>query len=287
MARHGHDPLWTLIAVVLGPLFVPIAMERVQRRPEVARFGSAGAPPQRSEGRTELRILVGLDGSIESERGRATVLRLFGRHCGLLVLAEVVHFEAAEEAPSAEVDAAERHLSELVSDVQIAGVVHTEVLAGAPGPTLRGFAEQQDMDLLVVGRRGKGVSPPGTRQRLGGHCSALVSPGARHRTGEQHRPIVPAPGNKHTSRCGRWPTEHLMAKVVAPPSHRCLVDYRCCRSSAEQAQGTSHRAPGLRPSGHRDSPWKAGMRNLGRGGRRCGRPGGCRCTRCASAPLLS
>ncbi len=159
MARHGHDPLWTLIAVVLGPLFVPIAMERVQRRPEVARFGSAGAPPQRSEGRTELRILVGLDGSIESERGLATVLRLFGRHCGLLVLAEVVHFEAAEEAPSAEVDAAEWHLSELVSDVQIAGVVHTEVLAGAPGPTLRGFAEQQDMDLLVVGRRGKGVSP--------------------------------------------------------------------------------------------------------------------------------
>ncbi len=159
MARHGHDPLWTLIAVVLGPLFVPIAMERVQRRPEVARFGSAGAPPQRSEGRTELRILVGLDGSIESERGLATVLRLFGRHCGRLVLAEVVHFEAAEAAPSAEVDAAERHLSELASDVQIAGVVHTEVLAGAPGPTLRGFAEQQDMDLLVVGRRGKGVSP--------------------------------------------------------------------------------------------------------------------------------
>ena len=109
-----------------------------------------------------MRILVGLDGSIESERGLATVLRLFGRHCGLLVLAEVVHFEAAEEAPSAEVDAAERHLSELVSDVQIAGVVHTEVLAGAPGPTLRGFAEQQDMDLLVVGRRGQGVSlsPP-------------------------------------------------------------------------------------------------------------------------------
>ncbi|MGB3233373.1 MAG: universal stress protein, partial [Mycobacterium sp.] len=37
MARHGHDPLWTLIAVVLGPLFVPIAMERVQRHPGVAR----------------------------------------------------------------------------------------------------------------------------------------------------------------------------------------------------------------------------------------------------------
>jgi hypothetical protein len=36
MARHGHDPLWTLIAVVLGPLFVPIALKRVQRHPDVA-----------------------------------------------------------------------------------------------------------------------------------------------------------------------------------------------------------------------------------------------------------
>ena len=158
MARHGHDPLWTLIAVVLGPLFVPIAMERVQHRPEVARFGSKGAPPQRSEGRTDLRVLVGLDGSVESERGLATALRLFGPHCGLLVLAEVVHFEAVEAASSADVDAAERHLSELASGVEIAGVIHTEVLAGAPGPTLRGFAERQDMDLLVVGRRGQGLS---------------------------------------------------------------------------------------------------------------------------------
>jgi len=169
MARHGHDPLWTLIAVVLGPLFVPIAMERVQRRPEVARFGSKGAPSQRTEGRTELRVLVGLDGSVESERGLATALRLFGRHCGTLVLAEVVHFEAAEATSSTDVDAAERHLSGLASGVEIAGAVHTEVLAGAPGPTLRGFAEQQDMDLLVVGRRGQGLST-----RLLGSVSADI-----------------------------------------------------------------------------------------------------------------
>ncbi len=169
MARHGHDPLWTLIAVVLGPLFVPIAVERVQRRPGVARFGSKGAPPQRANSTTGLRVLVGLDGSRESERGLATALRLFGTHAGLLVLAEVVHFEAAESASSADVDAAERRLTELASGVDIAGVVHTEVLAGAPGPTLRGFADQQDMDLLVVGRRGKGLST-----RLLGSVSADI-----------------------------------------------------------------------------------------------------------------
>lgn len=175
MARHGHDPLWTLIAVVLGPLFVPIAIERVQRSPGVARFGSQGAPPQRAEGDTELRVLVGTDGSKESERGLATALRLVGPRCGLLVLAEVVHFEAAEAAEPgalasrADVEAAEGRLSELAHAVEISGEVHTEVLAGAPGPTLRRFAEQQDIDLLVVGRRGRGLST-----RLLGSVSADV-----------------------------------------------------------------------------------------------------------------
>lgn len=169
MARHGHDPLWTLIAVVLGPLFVPIAMERVQRRPSVATFGRKGAPPLRSDAAPGLRVLVGYDGSAEAERGLATALRLFGPHCGLLVLAEVVHYETAENANRTDLEAASERLAGLVDGAEIVGVVHTEVLAGAPGPTLRGFAEQQDMDLLVVGRRGQGVST-----RLLGSVSADI-----------------------------------------------------------------------------------------------------------------
>ena len=169
MARHGHDPLWTLIAVVLGPLFVPIAMERVQRRPSVATYGQKGAPPRRSDAAPGLRVLVGYDGSAEAERGLATALRLFGPHCGLLVLAEVVHFETAENASRADLDASSERLADLVGGAEIAGVVHTEVLAGAPGPTLRAFAEQQDMDLVVVGRRGHGLST-----RLLGSVSADI-----------------------------------------------------------------------------------------------------------------
>lgn len=158
MARHGHDPLWTLIAVVLGPLFIPIAIERVQRRPRVASFGQKGAPPRRSGPGSGLRILVGIDGSAASERGLATTLNLFGVHCDLLVLAEVVHFEAAESGTRTDVEAAAEHLARLADGAQAGGVVHTEVLAGPPGPTLRGFAEQQDMDMLVVGQRGRGLS---------------------------------------------------------------------------------------------------------------------------------
>ena len=32
------------------------------------------------------------------------------------------------------------------------------MLAGPPGATLRQFAQQQDMDLVVVGRRGRGLN---------------------------------------------------------------------------------------------------------------------------------
>lgn len=158
MARRGFDPMWTLIALPLGPLFVPVAIERVQRRPGLAAFGQRGAPPGRTEGVDGPRVLVGLDGSAESERTLATFLRLFGSRCGLLVLAEVVHCEAAEGVMSGEIDAASHRLGALAAGVDTVGAVHTEVLAGAPGPALRAVAERHDVDLLVVGRRGRGLS---------------------------------------------------------------------------------------------------------------------------------
>ena len=33
MARRGYDPLWILVALPLGLLFVPIAVERMSGRP--------------------------------------------------------------------------------------------------------------------------------------------------------------------------------------------------------------------------------------------------------------
>jgi nucleotide-binding universal stress UspA family protein len=167
MARRGYDPLWILIGLPLGPLFLPIALERIRRRPRVVEFGATGEPPRRTGEITAPRVLVGLDGSEQSDRALETVLRLFGPHCGLLVLAEVVSYEATEGVTRTVVDDAAQRLSELAAGVNNAGVVHTEVLTGPPGPALRRFAEQQDMDVLVVGRRGHGRSP-----RLLGSVSA-------------------------------------------------------------------------------------------------------------------
>ena len=158
MARRGYDPLWVLIALPLGPLFVPIALERIRRRPGVAAFGSTGEPPDRISAVAGPRVLVGLDGSDQSSRALDRVIDLFGPRCGLLVLAEVIPFDATEADTRDRIDEAARRLAEVAAGVTVTGGVHTEVLTGPAGPALRRFAEDQDMDLLVVGRRGRGMS---------------------------------------------------------------------------------------------------------------------------------
>jgi nucleotide-binding universal stress UspA family protein len=64
--------------------------------------------------------------------------------------------------------------------------VRFEVRAGPPGEALRQFAEDQDMDLLVVGRRGRGLSP----RLLGSVSSDLV----RH----SHLPVLVIEPASHT-----------------------------------------------------------------------------------------
>lgn len=158
MARRGYDPLWILLAMPLGPLFLPIALERIRRRPSVVEYGATGAPPRRTAADGAPRVLVGLDGSEQSDQALDTALRLFGSHCGILVLAEVVSYDATEGAARTAIEAASQRLSKVAAGAVTDGVVHTEVLTGPPGPALRRFAQEQDMDLLVVGRRGCGRS---------------------------------------------------------------------------------------------------------------------------------
>lgn len=171
MVRSGHDPRWAVIAVALGPIVVPIALERVERRPrsvasgpEATRGhddGSAGGP----------RVLVGLDGSAESRQALAHVVDLLGPRCDLLVLAEVVDFDATEEDLQPELAAATERLTSATAAVSESGVdVRFEVLAGPPGEALRQLGEDQDVDMIVVGRRGRGLS----RRLLGSVSSDLV-----------------------------------------------------------------------------------------------------------------
>ncbi len=163
MVRRGHDPRWVYLAALLGPLFVPIAVERVRSRP--AMVGDDRVP-DRDGG---LRVLVGYDGSAESRDAVRTAHRLFGSRSNTVVLARVVSFDAAEEENHAAVDDARRRLTEARTDLGAPGAT-VEVLAGPPSESLCQFALEQDMDLLVVGARGRGL----THRVLGSVANRVV-----------------------------------------------------------------------------------------------------------------
>ncbi len=169
MARRGHDPWWTAIAVVLGPLFVPIAMARVERQPRIADPGPAQAPVVEQGAQSGPRFLVGLDGSDDSLVALERALDVFGDDYGLIQLAEVVSFDEAEDDAEGPVRAARSRLEATAARLGRPRVSY-EVLAGPPAETLRTFAVEQDMDVVVVGRRGQGLSD----RLLGSVCSGLI-----------------------------------------------------------------------------------------------------------------
>lgn len=171
MVRRGHDPRWAVVAVALGPIFVPIALERVERRPRLAAAELGALPERVGNAASGPRVLVGLDGSAESQHALTQVIELLGSRCGLLMLAEVVPYDATEDDTQAGLAAATERLTLAADAARKVGVgVRFEVLAGPPGEALRRFAEEQAMDLLVVGRRGRGLSP----RLLGSVSSDLV-----------------------------------------------------------------------------------------------------------------
>lgn len=157
MVRRGHDRRWVAIALMLGPWFVPIALERVERHPRlVASTDRASAV--RPEPPNGTRVLVGLDGSAESHRALTTALSLLGAGCGLLVLAEVVSYDSTESVEDTSIDTASARLAAAAAGVDLPVAVRRVVLVGPAGESLRRFARDQEMDILVVGRRGRGMS---------------------------------------------------------------------------------------------------------------------------------
>ena len=172
MVRRGHHPLWVAIAVALGPLSAPIAVERVERHPRLAAVGPEGLPGPRPDRTDGVRVLVGMDGSAESERALTQTLEKPPRPRPPAAGAgQVVCDDDAEDCTQETVEAATERLAATATVGRDAGVpVRVEVLAGPPGETLRRFAEDQQMDLVVVGRRGRGL----TRHLLGSVSAYVV-----------------------------------------------------------------------------------------------------------------
>lgn len=157
MARKGHDARWTIIAVILGPLFVPIAFERIERNPRpvaskpVAMWGSGS---KESGG---LRVMVGFDGSKESEEALRTARQLFAPGGGALELVAVVSYDDGADADSEILGRAKERLEAAASGTEDVPVGYA-VIAGPAGQSLSWFATEQHADVLVIGKRGRGMS---------------------------------------------------------------------------------------------------------------------------------
>lgn len=147
MGRRGFDPyMWTIVAIVLGPVALPLAAWNALRPPK-----SLPAVLNRGgDGQGSIDLLVGFDGSSDSRAaGDAAVALLEGR-VGRLTLARVVPFDATGEVErrvEAELDVERQRLGPLASTV---------VLRGRPADALRDYARRLRYDVIVVGAKGHG-----------------------------------------------------------------------------------------------------------------------------------
>lgn len=153
MRRRGHDFLvWLAIGVVLGPLVIPIAIEKARHDPEV------DSDFQRREYPGAFDVLVGLDHSHDSAQALRSAIALFGDQLSSVTLATVLDYESHESYSGAQSrEEAEEFLTKAAASVSHPDV-RTEVLFGRPDRALTEFAKSNHVELIVVGPRGHGAS---------------------------------------------------------------------------------------------------------------------------------
>jgi nucleotide-binding universal stress UspA family protein len=169
MGRRGHHPFtWGALGAVLGPFVVALMLRDL--RDEAPAHADVLAP---GAGRPGLRVLVGVDGSDEARAAIDVVAELFAGRVGRCVLAAVVDFDiVASRASWPERRDAEAWLSTEAerARARLGSEPAQVVLAGAPAAALRDYAAANDIDVLVVGSRGRG-----TAKRVFGSVAASLS----------------------------------------------------------------------------------------------------------------
>lgn len=184
MTRRGQRAwYWYLLGAVLGLIFVPIAMERGSR-PTGLLESRPGPGAADGRGRSGPRVLVGVDGSADSDRALRTVRQVLGGHTTELILATVVDV-APQAGPGERTDEETEQLQrarELLSSRAegaagdpTARPTGTEILTGPPAQALLEAARSRDVDLIVIGRRGSGL----TKRLLGSVADQVVRDATR------------------------------------------------------------------------------------------------------------
>jgi nucleotide-binding universal stress UspA family protein len=133
------------------------------------------------------KVLVGYDGSKQSEKAFAVGLEIAAKFGATLIAASIFRppEPAAEGELSAVIDDAKEHFEEILGKLKPVAVarrvtLETEVEVGHPAEQLVLAAERHHADLIVMGRRGKSTFQ---RWMLGSiservlryaHCPVLV-----------------------------------------------------------------------------------------------------------------
>jgi nucleotide-binding universal stress UspA family protein len=154
MGRWGYQPFtWLILALALGPLVLPVAANtnRLDRPRVVARL-SAGR-----DRRGGVDVVAGVDGSAESEVALRSAIDLLESRIGRLTVVTVVDFDAAARSAGSDEQRRAGELLQRVAD-PIEPKPETVVLSGPPAEVIRKFATVNGYELIVIGRRGRGMS---------------------------------------------------------------------------------------------------------------------------------
>lgn len=153
MRRAGHDFwVWLVLGTLLGPLAIPLAVERARYHKET----SPGVAPGDAHG--GLDIVAGIDGSSESLSAVASALSTLGPRVSSLTLVEVLDFDARDSVSGSAIrDQAMARLTTAARSLAFEPV-RTAVLYGRPDRVLSEYASANGIELIVVGARGKGAS---------------------------------------------------------------------------------------------------------------------------------
>jgi nucleotide-binding universal stress UspA family protein len=169
LGRKGYrDWTWYVVGALLGPVFVPVAAERARGAPRTLERTTVGE--RRPEPVVGTRtVLVAADGSAESDQAIRDAARLLAGPTYRMVLVTVVDAEA--QLAGEQTAAARELLADRVRRLPAngAGAV-TEIGSGEPAAVLLDLAEVEDADLIVMGRRGRGLS----RRLLGSVANEVI-----------------------------------------------------------------------------------------------------------------
>lgn len=153
MGRRGHNSFgWFALGALLGPLAVVLAFDARRHIERLEPATVAGGAPA-TVGKGPVDVLVGYDGSPESDAAMEAVLDILGDRLGRLTVATVVPFGDIREQ--------ERLAAATLRGLaprQPGRVPRLEVLHGHPSAALHQCALEGGYELIAVGTRGAGLS---------------------------------------------------------------------------------------------------------------------------------